>query len=216
MPRVPLVLIAFAFGLLLQPWCAWAQSNPLPEADTLGNAQSDSADIPRARDIARQPIPDEINLGIVERSIVIVDDAHLEASRRLGSFMGQIDGFFSNAGFDASIKVRAVLPRTERKLKLLISSEDDERQNTGEIQGATSGNSRNASLALRFIRTVRDKGDVNLDIGARGRDGTVQYFGRVRARYSWELGDDWTADVANNYFHYNKSGFENTRVLAVW
>ena len=65
-------------------------------------------------------------------------------------------------------------------------------------------------MALRFIRTVRDKGDVNLDIGARGRDGTVQYFGRVRARYSWELGDDWTADVANNYFHYNKSGFENT------
>lgn len=187
-------------------------------------------------DVVRLPIPDRESLGVMRRSIVIVDDAQRIASERFGSFMGQVDGFFSNAGSDAdavsngswarirldgirangedfkldtSVKIRAVLPRTERKLKLLISTEDDDSQEPGEAQSQASQGNQNASLALRFIRKARANSDINIDIGIRQRDGSVQYFGRLNSRYTLDLGRKWVAKAANSYYHYSKSGFEN-------
>lgn len=184
----------------------------------------------------RLPIPDDAELGLVRRSIVIVDDAQAAASERFGNFMGQVDGFFSRAGtnddavsneswarirldgvrannedfeVDPSFKLRAVLPRTERKLKLLISTEDDESQDAVDGQQAPAGGNQNASLALRFIRSARANSDINIDVGVRQRDGDVQYFGRLNTRYSLDAGDDWAVNVGNSYYHYSKSGFEN-------
>ncbi|MFK7994967.1 MAG: hypothetical protein AB8B87_12565 [Granulosicoccus sp.] len=186
--------------------------------------------------IERQPIPDYERLGVMRRSIVIVDDAQRAASERFGSFMGQVDGFFSNAGsnadavsngswariridgvrandedfeLDPSLKLRAVLPRTERKLKLLISTEDDDALEPGEVQSQSSQGNQNVSLALRFIRTARANSDVNIDIGVRQRDGAVQFFGRLNSRYTLDLGRKWVAKAANSYYYYSKSGFEN-------
>lgn len=184
---------------------------------------------------ARASETEEERIGVVERSIVIVDDAQRVASERFGSFMGQVDGFFSNAGSDddavsnsswariridgvrandedfelkTSVKLRAVLPRTERKLKLLISTEDDDSDRAGDAQDV--GGDSDASLALRFIRSARDKSDVNLDIGVRQRDGDIQYFGRLNLRFSLDLDENWMASAANSYYHYSKSGYENT------
>lgn len=187
-------------------------------------------------DVNREPIPDDAELGFMRRSIIVVDDAQRVASERFGSFMGQVDGFFSNAGsnddavsndswariridgvrangedfeIDPSFKLRAVLPRTERKLKLLISTEEDDSGEIGDVQTVTTAGNQNASLALRFIRTARDNGDVNLDIGVRQRDGDVQYFGRLNTRFSLELDENWATNAANSYYHYSKSGYEN-------
>ncbi|MFK8081462.1 MAG: hypothetical protein AB8B97_14335 [Granulosicoccus sp.] len=184
----------------------------------------------------RLPIPDTERLGVMRRSIVIVDDAQRIASERFGSFMGQVDGFFSNAGSDAdavsngswariridglrgkdedfkldtSVKVRAVLPRTERKLKLLISTEDDDEQEPGELQSSASRGNQNASVALRFIRAARANSDSNIDVGVRQRDGAVQTFARLNLRYTLDFGRKWIANAANNYYHYSKSGYEN-------
>ena len=181
----------------------------------------------------REPIPDLEPLGIVERSIIIVDDAQRAASERFGYFMGQVDGFFSNAGsdddavsndswarirfdyvgvsgegfeLDPSIKVRAVLPRTERKLKLLISTEDDEEEAEINPNETPQGN-QGGSIALRFIRSARDSSDLNFDLGVRRREGLVQYFGRIKARFELDIDKRWLINVANNYWYYNKSGF---------
>lgn len=199
-------------------------------------ATNDATNTADEQIIERSPIPDLPRLGVVRRSIVIVDDAQRIASERFGSFMGQVDGFFSNAGsdddavsneswaririegvrangegfeLDSSVKVRAVLPRTERKLKLLISTEDDDSQEPGEVQSESSQGNQNASLALRFIRTARENGDINIDIGVRKRNGAIQYFGRLNSRFNLDIGTNWVAKAANSYYHYSKTGFEN-------
>lgn len=221
----------FVVALLTTSSLAYAQ-----DTDTRNSLTNDPKTINGDRKIERLPIPDYERLGVVRRSIVIVDDAQRVASERFGSFMGQVDGFFSNAGsdddavsneswariridgvrltgedfeLDTSVKVRAVLPRTERKLKLLISTEDDDAQEPGETQSVASQGNKNASLALRFIRSARDNSDVNIDIGVRRRDGAVQYFGRLNSRYTLDIGPNWQAKAANSYYHYSKSGFEN-------
>jgi len=180
----------------------------------------------------------EVQPGIVGKATVYVDEAQRKASERFGNFMGQVDGFFSNAGVNEdalsneswarirldgikpggedaevkpSLKVRVVLPETERRFKLLFSTEDDDSEIIGESVGRTS-NSRddqNASVAIRFIRTARTNGRVDLDLGLRQRDSLVQYFTRLNLGYRGELARHWTASVNNSYFYYNKSGFED-------
>ncbi|MFK7891956.1 MAG: hypothetical protein AB8B63_14160 [Granulosicoccus sp.] len=192
-----------------------------------------------ADDVLQNEPGNEQSLGVFRRSIVIVDDAQRIASERFGNFMSQVDGFFSNAGsdedavsneswarirldgtgargdsldLDPSLKLRAVLPRTEQKLKLLFSTEDDEAESVeGRDSVGTSADNgaQSASLALRFIRTARDTLDVNFDIGLRQRSGQVQTFVRVNNRFRTRLSGNWSFNAANNYYYYSKSGFEN-------
>ena len=243
---------------LLLPWIMAVVvllSAPLVEAqqvdssissDTADNATDATTDQTAAESDngnQRQPIPDDAELGLVRRSIVIVDDAQATASERFGAFMEGVDGFFSRGDADddavsngswarirldgvranaegfklePKVKVRAVLPQTERKLKLLISTEDDENTETSDVQQSPEGSDQSASLALRFVRTAKEKGDVNLDIGVRQRDGSVQYFGRLNTHLTLDLEHDWSGKVGNSYYHYSKSGFENRLSLNVW
>lgn len=228
---------AVAMAALMFSCVAHAQSNEgSAQLSEDSNADVDVQQQAQREDIKRQPIPDSERIGVIRRSIIIVDDAQRIASQSFGDFMGQIDGFFSNAGSDddavsneswariridgvrsngegfelnSSIKVRAVLPRTERKLKLLISTEDDDGREAGDAPGAAQQGSQNASLALRFIRGARRNSDVNLDIGVRRRDGAIQHFGRLKARFKLDIDDNWIANAANSYFYYSKSGYEN-------
>lgn len=230
------VLLA-ASQLALMPQAGAQQTDDLSESteELTLVTEDESRTIPRARDIEREEIPEEDTSGVVARSIVIVDGAHTAASVRFGNFMGQVDGFFSNAGTDddavsngswarirvegvraegrdfrlaTSLKLRAVLPQTERKLKLLVSTENEGSQEVGEVPNSSDRDDGNASFALRFIQSAQD--NINLDIGVRRRDGDLQIFGRINGRFTLHKGEYWTARAANSYYYYNRSGFENT------
>lgn len=184
-------------------------------------------------------IAEEERLGVVRRSIFIVDESQRIASERFSSFMNQVDGFFSNAGSDddavsngswarirvdavrdntkdveikPTLKIRAVLPRTERKFKLLFSTEDEDNDDSERTIGQASragSASQNSSLALRFIQGARENGDVNLDLGIRQRNSEIQIFTRLKTTYRTTIFGNWTFNIANNYFYYSKDGYED-------
>ncbi len=119
-----------------------------------------------------------------------------------------------------TIKVRAVLPRSEKRLRLLISSEEDLKPPDENTPGAES-NTEGLSFALRFIRQARDNGFVNFDLGARWRDNKVQMFGRVNLAFDHIHGavdsdemhggshNRFHSKFANSLYQYSSSGFEN-------
>lgn len=182
---------------------------------------------------------DIVRIGVIRRSINMADGAQRVASERFGAFMGQVDGFFSNAGSDddavstgswarirvegvrgtngksfelkSSVKVRAVLPETERKLKLLISTEDDDVDTSAQEQDLADlgGADRNASVALRFIRSARENSKVDLDLGLRRQNSRIQFFSRVNLRFRVDFNENWRASLGNSYYYYFITGFEN-------
>jgi len=57
-----------------------------------------------------------------------------------------------------NIKLKLVLPNTENRLRLLLSTEDDDILDPGEIRdgiGTTASDANNVSFALRFLQSAR-------------------------------------------------------------
>jgi len=179
--------------------------------------------------------------GVLGQASDIVDEAQRSASLRFLNFMADVDGFFGDgedkanavsneswarirmdidkpgnetADIGGSLKLRAVLPETERRFRVLLSTEDEDTEIGGDGAPSTSSDDQNVSLALRFIRTAREKASVNFDVGVRQRDDSVQVFGRLNNTYRDNLGEKWTARYANSYYYFSKSGFENRLNLA--
>ncbi len=183
---------------------------------------------------------DEEQQGIVGKAADYADDAQRVATRRFTGFMNQVDGFFSDATtkegsldndswarirLDAikpadedfevkpSLKIRVSLPNTEKRFKLLFSTEDDDTDIVGgsvdRLQGPVVNGDSNASAAIRFIRSARDNGNADVDLGVRQREGDIQYFGRFVLGYRKVLARKWNFSASNSYWHYSKSGFEN-------
>ena len=183
---------------------------------------------------------DDVDVGIVEKATEYVDVAQRQASEGFNNFVIQVDDFFGDATasdsvinnaswarlrLDAkkpadekidikpSLKLRVVLPQTERRFKLLFSTEEDDISVGGDNVGGASGGStdgdQNASFAIRFIRSARSKVKLNLDLGIRQRDSDLQYFTRLSTGLTRDFGQFWTAGVSNSYYYYNKSGFED-------
>lgn len=179
-------------------------------------------------------------LGLVRKATDYVDGAQKQATDGFNNFMMQVDGFFGDTAvsggrvdnkswarlrLDAnrpggekftvrpSLKLRAVLPQTEKRFKLLFSTEEEDTGVVGEGVGGGQSSSRNsdqnASLAIRFIRSAKSKANTNIDLGVRQRDGDLQYFTRLNTGVRRNYGDYWTAGLSNSYYYYNKSGFEN-------
>lgn len=179
-------------------------------------------------------------LGLVGKAAGYVDGAQKKASLQFNGFMNQVDGFFSDATtnggelnndswarirLDASrpagedfeikpsVKIRVSLPNTERRFKLLFSTEDDDTDvvggNVGRVQSSAVSSDSNASAAIRFIRSARDNGNADVDLGVRQREGDIQYFGRLVLGYRKLLARKWNFSASNSYWHYSKSGFEN-------
>jgi len=179
--------------------------------------------------------------GVIGQATDIVDEAREAASLRFLNFMADVDGFFGDGGdkVDAvsnqswarirldtekpgdedidvggSLKLRAILPETERRFRLLLSTEDDDTDNSGDTISSINDDDQNVSLALRFIRTAREKASVNFDLGVRQRDDQVQLFGRINNIYRDELGNNWTGRYSNSYYYFSRSGFENRLTIA--
>ena len=189
-----------------------------------------------AESIESTPVASESHTGIVDRT-------HSLVSESFNRFIYQIDdtigggeaveydpGSTAKLRFDltkngndrselkGTIKVRAVLPRSEKRLRLLISSEEDLNASSENAQ-VSGSNTDGLSFALRFIRQARNHGYVNFDLGARWRDNKVQMFGRINLAFDHRHGT--TADntsgrhqgfhskFANSLYQYSSSGFEN-------
>ena len=107
-----------------------------------------------------------------------------------------------------------MLPNTEKRLRLLLSTEDDDILDPGEVRdgiGTTASDANNVSFALRFLQSARDKASIKFDVGARFRDSELQAFGRINASHSFVLAAQSGRDLKliNNFWLFSASGYEN-------
>jgi len=165
----------------------------------------------------------------------LIDSIHSGASERLSDFVGQIDEFFGGEEESArvnqswarlrldpkyheeddmevkgNLKLKVVLPNSERRFRLLFSTDDSEerRADASETQPTSEADS-NLSFALRFIRKARENASVKFDLGVRSRESKTQTFVRLGAFHRSSLGEKWTGTITNNAFYYYSSGFED-------
>lgn len=175
----------------------------------------------------------------------MIDNVHQRLSERFIDLAGDVDGLFGGATeesrrnsswarirlgvtrfesespeFRGNIKLKLVLPRTEERLQLLLSTEDEDNLDAGQDRtGALSGSGDdNVSLALRFLQSVRSRSSFRFDVGARLRDDRAQAFARMNAsrRFNPEtasaLRDTF---LVNNLWFFSKSGYENRLKLLI-
>lgn len=137
-----------------------------------------------------------------------VEGSNLSWARlRLDSVSSREDGH----EIKAAIKLRVVLPRAEKRFRLLFDTDEDETTVATSSQGRRPGEVEGDgfSLALRFIRQARDKGTIKFDVGARNRDSKVQIFGRVNLFYAHDLRWNFHSRFSNSLYYYSSSGYEN-------
>jgi len=169
-----------------------------------------------------------------ETELGLIDSIHSGASQRLSDFIGQIDEFFGGEEesarvnqswarlridnkyrdkdgmeFKGNLKLKVVLPNSERRFRLLFSTDDEVDNRTAAAPETVEEEGSGLSFALRFIRKARDNGSVKFDLGTRSRDSKTQTFVRLGAFSRSPLGKNWTGTITNNWFYYYSSGFEN-------
>jgi len=176
-----------------------------------------------------------------DTELAIVDDVHRQVSRGLTDFIDQIDDFFGDdldlnqaneswarlrldaialededTEFKANVKLKLVLPNTERRLRLLLSTEEDDTRDPGAEPSSrpqTNEDSGNVSLALRFLRDIKENAGLRFDIGARVRDDEAQAFGRIGAFIRRPIDQNWSVTLSNNAIYFSESGFEDQLTL---
>jgi len=168
----------------------------------------------------------------------LVDETHGRASKRFSSFVTGIDDFLGSGEsgeqlntswirfrldtvkpgaekekLAAKVKLRIVLPQAQQRFRLLVSTEDDQgsssNSDAAQREKIASDENNEVALALRFIRTARERSSLNYDIGARYKDDNAQIFVRLNVGYrkDWILG--FENNFSNSLTHFSKSGYEN-------
>lgn len=175
----------------------------------------------------------------------VIDELHATVSDGFSDIIGGVDDFFATAEaqkqvnrswmrlrIDASkfesdsvegrlnAKLKLILPNTEQRVRLLVSTdEEDNRDNRGgglnEQALAESTEDTNLSLALRFLKSVKNRNSLKFDIGARVRDSKAQAFGRISASHRKSLGPRLDLNVSNNLWYFSSSGYDNRLRLNV-
>jgi len=156
---------------------------------------------------ADEVLPEENSKpGTLSRAGSLVDEAHGNVSDRFSRFIVQIDDFIgagesgeqlntswarvridtAKPGAEklklaATVKLRIVLPQSQQRFRLLVSSEDDE-----------------------------DRFRLNYDVGARYKDDKAQLFGRFIAGYKRDSMLGFTNTFTNNYTYFSASGYQNS------
>ncbi len=168
----------------------------------------------------------------------LFDSLHGAVSQRFLDFANDLDGLFGGSSltpdnntswfrlradtvrfegdsleFRANVKMRLVLPNTEKRLRLLISTEDEDNLDPDQSRNRSTigSDENNVSFALRFLQSVRDSDALKFDVGARVRDGEAQAFARVNASRDLFRDDDieLAVSLVNNLWFFSASGFEN-------
>ena len=228
--------LALLVGMVwMQGGCAWrGRPEPAPTPAPIPTPDASDASSDTAEGVEGAEPSDES--GMLATVARFVDTAQSNASARLGVFMYELDDFFAgesqsdepNTSFmrvrldakrapldgfelDPSVKLRVVLPRSEQRLRLLLSTEDDLDDRSDGVANVTSVDARDQSLslALRFVRRARDSTRLDADLGTRQREGRLQLFGRFNAEYREKLGERVELRVGNRYYYYSTSGFDD-------
>lgn len=116
----------------------------------------------------------------------------------------------------ATVKLRVVLPQSQQRFRLLVSSEDDDdassaaNSDAAQREQIASDDNNNVALALRFIRTVKDRFRLKYDLGARYKDDKAQLFGRFIVGYKKESILGFTNTFTNNLTYFSASGYQNS------
>ena len=206
----------------------------IPEVIVADDVSDDASDGTNAEQTRR----DKLLSGVGS----VVDGAHESVNARFKNFVIQVDDFIGSADNDgainkswvrlrvdtiktptgetdykAKIKLRLVLPQSEKRFRLLLSSGDDDQSAAGTDaaqRAQLEKDDEDVALALRFLRKVRERSSVKFDVGLRSRDSKVQFFGRIGAVAEEPLNDIWTLTTSNDLYHYSSSGYENRLKLA--
>ncbi len=179
-----------------------------------------------------------------QQSTSLLDSVHDAVSQRFLDFANDLDGLFGGSDLSidansswfrlrtdgvrfegddfearANVKMRLVLPSAEKRLRLLISTEDEDNLDPDQSRTRSTINNdeNNVSFALRFLQSVRDSDALKFDIGARVRDGEGQAFARVNASRELyrNIDSGLAVTLTNNLWLFSASGFENRLRLGI-
>lgn len=164
-----------------------------------------------------------------------LNGTHAYISRQIQDFADKLDTFFSNdrafeelqgsrinlnllqtnidhkkPGYRAELRAKLVFPKTQKKLKLLIETQDED-QETQQTILPSALQTQEQTLGLRFIEKETRKWRVHTDTGLRFKSG-VDTFARLRLRR--QITDDtWIYRIAQNFYWYRIDGAgENSRL----
>jgi len=181
---------------------------------------------------------------VVAQEESVFDDVHGIISVGFSDFANNLDGLFGGVEKESgrnkswarlrtdvirfesdsfrirpNAKLRLILPNTQERFRVLLSTEDEDNLEPGQARASSTleDDESNVSLALRFLRSVRENQSLKFDFGARFRDDELQLFARINASRSLLTSRDQltTATVINNFWFFSADGFENRLRLDV-
>lgn len=118
------------------------------------------------------------------------------------------------------LKARLALPNTERRLSLVLESEDDSQfdRAAGTVPSAPpilrSPNTSGFTAGLRYLKELSDVVDLDADIGVRLRSGLPDPYVRTRIERSMFIGLWEVRPSEELYWHYHKGRGARTLLLA--
>lgn len=166
--------------------------------------------LPKSMDIGHDAVEEGVNLFVNWVDEFFGGDRVFEESRdnyvrlRIGKIIEE-GGRINN---DTRVSAQINLPRTEDRLKLLITSEPETEEVAGSLQPreTVTGISTNneTATALRFVARETNVWNIHADAGVRYRSG-VDPFSRLRVRRTIAL-TPWTVHLAETLFWYDSLG----------
>ena len=171
-------------------------------------------------------------------SIENFDSYRDTASRQVTRFANWIDNFFAddriydeNQGsyiklnllqtyfedyepaYEAEIKAKLDLPKTQGKLQLLIESDDEDEENSQKSSITEAVEKQEQSVALRYIRNITKELQITNIAGVRWHSG-IDPFVRFRIRRFIDKGL-WSYRITESLFWFNSEGAGETTRLDI-
>ena len=104
------------------------------------------------------------------------------------------------------IDIKWVLPAAEGRLRLLVSSEDNDIDQEGNLgDPLLSEDDNRGSAALDYTLKNDERWRLSLSLGAR----SDQTYSRFKLRRNLKLGERWKSRVFNRLTYFSKDGWEN-------
>ncbi|NIQ93727.1 MAG: hypothetical protein GWN87_05605 [Desulfuromonadales bacterium] len=182
--------------------------------------------------------------GAMKRFLLWSDAPHRGVSNRLDTLSRSLDSIFGeeriyeeatethlqmrggvviersgSLSFEHDLSLKVDLPKTERRVKLVFESEDDDEDPIeGEGDGSTGAEGlqeevdKDYSAALQFFIRESRRWNVSVGPGARLRT-PPDFFARIRVRRSQDLGSTWQARLTERLTEFLRIGLESRTTL---